>query len=256
MFKFPFYDGNRVRQSLNNETGNFENEWIIFEIDKPIDSIEKFNNLLVNFGFLTETNNLQLIKEQVEFIIDIINKNKIVSTFFHSLTLKQSEYSRLEEVFHSIPLEYKDRYIETHKNIKTELIKLAKLSGQFIMNNKENVIDDLNSRYIEIVKLQKAKKQEQNKIQYLKRKSLVADICEENNIANITTKMTEEEAKEKQKQRSKEQYLKLKELKNIPNKSDVLSNEQKILNKKLSQQKWKQKQKEKKVIELSENNIE
>jgi hypothetical protein len=252
MFKFPFYDGNRVRQSLNNETGNFENEWIIFEIDKPIDSIEKFNVLLVKFEFLTNKehcNNLQLIKEQVEYIIDIINKNKIVSTFLHSLTLKQSEYSRLEHVFHSIPLEYKDRYIETHKNIKTELIKLAKLSGKFIMNNKENVIDNLNSRYTEIVKLQKIKKQEQNKIQYLKRKSLVTEICEENNIVNITNKMTDEEAKEKQKQRSKEQYLKLKELKNIPNKSDVLSNEQKILNKKLSQQKWKQKQKEKKVIE-------
>jgi len=246
MFKFPFYDGNRVRQSLNKETGNFENEWLIFEIDKPIDNFEKFNDLLVEYDFLSREhhNNLQLIKDQVEYIINIINENKtIVTTFFHSLTLKHSEYCRLEEVFHSIPLEYKDRYKETHKNIKTELIKLAKLSGQFIINNKDNIIDNLNSIVTEIVKLQKIKKQEQNKIQYLKRKSLVTEICEENNIVNITTKMTDEEAKEKQKQRSKEQYLKLKELKNIPNKSDVLTNEQKILNKKLSQQKWKQKDK-------------
>ena len=203
-FNFPCFDKNDIIYNVYNKQNDTNEKFnIIVDIPKSLQSVEEFYEFLRKNCILNETKNINLIKEEHDIIINIINKKvgDVYKCYFYN-NIKTNSLKFLNQTYYNIPLMERDKYKQLYHEANNALKLSAKLSANYVVNNKEQITTYLNERLNYITDLQKAKIQQKNRTTYLKKKSIF-------NIPS-KTKMTEEQKKESKRLTNLKYYNKIK----------------------------------------------
>ena len=140
-FNFPRFDKNdRICNVYNKQNDNNEKFNIIVDIPKSLQSVEEIYEFLRKNCILNETKNINLIKEEHDIIINIINKKvgDAYKCYFYN-NIKTNSFKFLNQTYYNIPLMERDKYKQLYHEAKIALKLSAKLSANYVVNNKEQI---------------------------------------------------------------------------------------------------------------------
>jgi len=232
-YEFPQFDNNDKQCYYYEPNTEFKKPLLILvEIPKPLQTIEEFYNFLIKHQYINEIIKINRDKHKQEaqefefrevlaLIIKEINKEliDIKKTYFYNNN-ELSDLTFLKTTFLNIPFDFRERYKPKYDEALKALQMTAKLSANYVVKNRTEIINFLNLQITNISNI---------------KKKLLGIVDK--------PKLSEEDKKEINKQRSREQYLKKKDTLQIPSKTKM-SKEERREHKRLANLKYYQKNKE------------